>query len=110
MNNYENVIPDDDIKKIRDIIKAYCEYDLKAGNAITEKESYIAGHKKGLEEGIVKGREAGYEEGYSDAFEKEVKNKIIKNIAKKLLAYNISKEIIAKSTGLSMKNLKEIKL
>ena len=98
---------DEDIKRVDELIRTSYANDLKIVQSLARNEGLIAGHKNGLEEGISKGREAGYEEGYEIGLKNGIKKKSIQ-VAKSLLSQNISTYVISKSTGLSLKTIKDL--
>ena len=73
-------------------------------NYAVYKHAEEKGYKKGYEEGY----KIGYEEGYKIGYE-EGKKKNSKKIALNLLAYNTPIDIIAKSTDLSVEEIKKLK-
>ena len=76
------------------------------------KKGYEEGYKIGYEEGYKKGYEEGYKKGYEEGYKigyEEGKKKNSKKIALNLLAYNTPIDIIAKSTDLSVEEIKKLK-
>ena len=56
---------------------------------------------------VEKAYKKGYEEGYKIGYEEERK-KVSKKVALKLLTYNTPIDVIAKSTGLSIDEIKKL--
>ncbi len=65
-------------------------------------QNYISyAREKGLEEGMEKGREEGREEGRAEG---------MANAARNMLAEGFSIDLVVKCTGLSVEQVKELKL
>ena len=77
-----------------------CELFEKHDSALIEKGKTI-GLEKGREEGKREGREEGREEGKREG-KKEGKAEMASAIARNLIAMRMSKEAVAKATGLSI--------
>ena len=80
-------------------------------NYAVYKHAEEKGYKKGYEEGYKKGYEEGYKIGYEEGYKigyEEGKKKNSKKIALNLLAYNTPIDVIAKSTGLSIDEIKKL--
>ena len=71
------------------------------------EKAYKKGYEEGYKIGYEEGYKIGYEEGYKIGYE-EGKKKNSKKIALNLLAYNTPIDIIAKSTGLSIDEIKKL--
>ena len=77
-----------------------CELFEKHDSALIEKGKTI-GLEKGREEGKREGREEGRKEGKREG-KKEGKAEMASAIARNLIAMRMSKEAVAKATGLSI--------
>ena len=77
-----------------------CELFEKHDSALIEKGKTI-GLEKGREEGKREGREEGKREGKREG-KKEGKAEMASAIARNLIAMRMSKEAVAKATGLSI--------
>ena len=78
-----------------------------------EYNTYIAeateeGYNKGHEKGYSKGHEKGYNEGHKQGIEQGIKQNNI-DVAKKMLEEKLPLETISKITGLSIKEITELK-
>ena len=92
------------------VMKAIYEAKLKARFDRIEyiNEAHDKGLQQGREEGIEMGREEGLKEGIKEGLNKGLKEKSIE-IAKNMLKLNIDINIISQSTGLSIKEIEQIK-
>ena len=77
---------------------------------------YKHAEEKGMEKGIEKGRKEGKEEGKEEGRKEGIEEGIVKGVKKRnkeialnLLAYNTPIDVIAKSTGLSIDEIKKLK-
>ena len=77
-------------------------------NYAVYKHAVEKAYKKGYEEGKKEGYEEGYKIGYEEGIVKGEK-KVSKKVALKLLTYNTPIDVIAKSTGLSIDEIKKLK-
>ena len=75
---------------------------------------YKHAEEKGMEKGIEKGRKEGKEEGKEEGRKEGIEEGIVKGVKKRnkeialnLLAYNTPIDVIAKSTGLSIDEIKK---
>ena len=76
---------------------------------------YKHAEEKGMEKGIEKGRKEGKEEGKEEGRKEGIEEGIVKGVKKRnkeialnLLAYNTPIDVIAKSTGLSIDEIKKL--
>ena len=76
---------------------------------------YKHAEEKGMEKGIEKGRKEGKEEGKEEGRKEGIEEGIVKGVKKRnkeialnLLAYNTPIDVIAKSTGLSIEEIKKL--
>ena len=76
---------------------------------------YKHAEEKGMEKGIEKGRKEGKEEGKEEGRKEGIEEGIVKSVKKRnkeialnLLAYNTPIDVIAKSTGLSIDEIKKL--
>ena len=76
---------------------------------------YKHAEEKGIEKGMEKGRKEGKEEGKEEGRKEGIEEGIVKGVKKRnkeialnLLAYNTPIDVIAKSTGLSIDEIKKL--
>ena len=84
------------------------EEQEKYDNSMMVMWENYAVYKHAEEKGYKKGYEEGYKIGYEEGIVKGEK-KVSKEIALKLLAYNTPIDVIAKSTDLSVEEIKKLK-
>ena len=84
-------------------------------NYAVYKHAEEKGMEKGMEKGIEKGRKEGKEEGKEEGRKEGIEEGIVKGVKKRnkeialnLLAYNTPIDVIAKSTGLSIDEIKKL--
>ena len=74
-----------------------------------EEKGIIKGEAKGRAEGRAEGRVEGRVEGRAEGKKEKAKEIALKLLALNLLTYNTPIDIIAKSTGLSIEEIKKLK-
>ena len=96
---YEVLTGDEEVKRIAEI---------RLMSHLEEQAAISSARKRGTEEGLKQGKEEGLKQGKEEGL-KQGKMEEKRNMAKKMLESNISVEQITKITGLTRKEIQELK-